>query len=101
MADITEVIPETAEKSKAAYVDSHCHIDLVDFDPDRDAVVERARQAGVAGLLLVGGVDAQAGHRRALSVAGALGLLVSAGIHPHEARLATEEIYSELEALAR
>jgi TatD DNase family protein len=71
------------------------------FDADRDAVVTRAREAGVTSMLIVGGVDEEAGHRRALKVAGELGLPVSAGIHPHEARLATEPIYDELRGLAR
>ncbi len=28
-------------------IDSHCHIDATEFDADRDAVIERARSAGV------------------------------------------------------
>jgi TatD DNase family protein len=86
---------------RVALVDSHCHIDMPQFDADRDAVVERARAAGVQSMLIVGGVDEDAGHRRALGVARAFGLPVSAGIHPHEARLATDAIYDELSGLAR
>jgi TatD DNase family protein len=82
-------------------IDSHCHIDMPQFDADRDAVVARAREAGVTKMLIVGGVDEEAGHRRALKVAGELGLPASAGIHPHEARLATDETYDELRGLAR
>jgi TatD DNase family protein len=70
------------------------------FDADRDVVVARARDAGVTSMLIVGGVDEEAGHRRALAVAGELGLPASAGVHPHEARLATEDTYDELRALA-
>src|SRR5215510_15030111 len=86
---------------RASYVDSHCHIDMPQFDADRDGVVARAREAGVGELLIVGGVDEEQGHRRALRVAEGLGVPVSAGGHPHEARLATEAIYDELTGLAR
>jgi TatD DNase family protein len=82
-------------------VDSHCHLDMPQFDADRLEVVSRARAAGVATMLIVGGVDEEQGHRRALRVAGELGLPASAGIHPHEARLAREETYDELRTLAR
>ena len=82
-------------------IDSHSHIDMPQFDADRDAVVARAREAGVTSMLIVGGVDEEGGHRRALKVAGELGLPASAGIHPHEARLATEQAYDELRGLAR
>ena len=84
-----------------AVIDSHCHIDMPQFDADRDAVVARARAAGVVDMLIAGGADERDGHRRALRVAEGLGLPVSAGIHPHEARLATEAIYDELRGLAR
>jgi len=82
-------------------VDSHCHIDMPDFDADREAVVARAREAGVCSMLLIGGVDENAGHRRALEVAGRFGFPVAAGVHPHEARLADEAVYDELQVLAR
>jgi len=90
-------VPET----KLTLVDSHCHIDMAQFDADRDAVVARARDAGVETMLIVGGVDEESGHQRALRVADGLGLPASAGIHPHEARLATEAVYDELKGLAR
>jgi TatD DNase family protein len=82
-------------------VDSHCHIDLPQFDPDRGEVVARARDAGVVEMLVVGGVDEEEAHRRALRTADDLGLPASAGIHPHEARLATEAVYDELRDLGR
>ena len=84
-----------------ALIDSHCHIDLAQFDADRDEVVARAREAGVERMILGGGVDEQAGHRRALRVAESLGFPVSAGVHPHEARLASDSTWDELRGLAR
>jgi TatD DNase family protein len=34
------------------WIDSHCHLDAAEFDPDRDAVIARARTAGVGQLVL-------------------------------------------------
>jgi TatD DNase family protein len=82
-------------------VDSHCHIDMPQFDADRDAVVERARAAGVARMMLIGGFDEHGGQRRALRVAEELRAPVTAGVHPHEARLWTAAIDDELRGLAR
>jgi TatD DNase family protein len=86
---------------RIALVDSHTHIDMAQFDGDREAVVARARAQGVRELLIVGGVDDEEGHHRALRVADALGVPASAGVHPHEAKLADEGVYDELLGLAR
>jgi TatD DNase family protein len=83
-----------------ALVDSHTHLDMPQFDDDRAEAFARARAAGVTDLLIVGGVDAEQGHLRALRVADELGVPASAGVHPHEAKLATEATYDELRALA-
>ena len=82
-------------------VDSHCHIDMPQFDADRAAVVARAKEAGVETMLVVGGVDGEGGHQRALRVAQELGFPCSAGVHPHEARLYGDDIDGELRGLAR
>lgn len=71
------------------------------FDGDRAEAIARAREAGVATMLVVGGFDAAAGHRRALKVAGEFNLPVSAGLHPHEAKLWTNAVEDELRGLAR
>ena len=34
------------------YIDTHCHLDGQEFDADRDAVVQRAREAGCTAILL-------------------------------------------------
>jgi len=82
-------------------VDSHCHIDMPQFDADREAVIARAREAGVVEMLVIGGVDEDGSHRRALEVAASVGLPATAGVHPHEARIADEAVFDELRALAR
>jgi TatD DNase family protein len=82
-------------------VDSHCHVQGPEFDLDRDEVVARAREAGVAEIVLVGGVDEADGLRRALDAAARYGLPVTAGVHPHEARIFDESVDDALRGLAR
>lgn len=86
--------------AKLTYADSHCHIDMEAFDQDRAAVVERARDAGVEQIVVVGCADADGGHRRALAVAEEFGLLAVAGVHPHDAKVADEAILGEIEGWA-
>jgi TatD DNase family protein len=82
-------------------IDSHCHIDVEQFDHDREEVVARAREAGLAEMLVVGGIDEEAGLERALAVAERFGLPATAGVHPHEARRADAGVYDQLRGLAR
>jgi TatD DNase family protein len=82
-------------------VDSHCHLDDERFDEDRAEVLDRARAAGVSGLLLVGVMDGRGGHLKALALAQDLGFPVAVGIHPHEARHASAAAYDEIVGLAR
>ena len=35
-------------------IDSHCHLDVSDFDADRSAVLQRTRQQGVTGIVVPG-----------------------------------------------
>jgi TatD DNase family protein len=82
-------------------IDSHCHIDMPQFDADRDEVVARAREAGLVEMLVVGEVDEGQALQRSLRVAEAYGLPATAGVHPHQAKLATAETYDEMAGLAR
>jgi TatD DNase family protein len=61
--------------------DSHCHLDAPEFDPDRDAVVARARAAGVAGQL-VPAIDAASWDGIAALCARHPGLHPAWGLHP-------------------
>jgi TatD DNase family protein len=81
-------------------VDSHCHLQDPAFDPDRDAVLERARAAGIE-RILVPGYDL-ASSRAAVSLAAAHSDLLHAavGVHPHFAAAAGGDEWEELTALA-
>jgi TatD DNase family protein len=92
------------EPQKLTLVDSHCHIDMPEFDHDRDAVVERAREAGVERLMIVGELDEELGMggvARAVGMAERYGFPCSGGVHPHQARLFDEKAMDLLRGLAR
>ncbi|HET58192.1 MAG TPA: TatD family deoxyribonuclease [Deltaproteobacteria bacterium] len=80
-------------------IDSHAHLELNDFDDDRDAVVERAREAGLDMVVTVG-IDLE-DSRKAVETARRYDIVrASVGIHPHEVRTITTETYDELRRLA-
>ncbi len=63
-----------------AWIDTHCHLDAVEFDVDRDAVVERARAAGVA-QIVIPAVD-PGNFARVRELAHRYRLSYALGIHP-------------------
>src|SRR5687767_11734094 len=71
------------------FVDSHAHIDGPEFDPDREAVIERAHAAGVSTILNVGTGDPHSGaFERAVALTEKHHDVYTAiGVHPHDARL--------------
>jgi len=84
------------------YIDSHAHLDGKQFDLDRDEVIARARDAGVRTLVAIGNGDGpptlDAGVRLAEKYPF---MYATVGIHPHEARLADETAFAEMERLAQ
>ncbi len=62
------------------YLDTHCHLDAAEFDADRDAVVARARAAGVTGMVLPAVTPAAFGRVR--DCAHRYDAAYTLGIHP-------------------
>lgn len=62
-------------------VDSHCHLDVAEFDVDRGGVLQRARAAGVVHQV-VPAIDAAGWPKLARICAGAPGLHPAYGLHP-------------------
>src|SRR5437879_5118195 len=83
-------------------VDSHAHVDVSDFDADRDAMLVRARSAGIGMMLAIGNGPEVEKLGAAVPYAEQHDwIFASAGIHPHEARHATDAHYEELDRVAR
>jgi TatD DNase family protein len=84
------------------YIDSHAHIEGKVFDADREAMLARARAAGLKWLLAIGNGEAAGSYGRALEYAGKYEwIYASTGLHPQDARLASPEVYDEMARLAQ
>ena len=66
-------------------VDSHCHLDFPEFAPELDAVVQRARDAGVRTCVSIGTTLAKFPGVRAVAERFD-DVWCSVGVHPHEAQ---------------
>jgi TatD DNase family protein len=83
-------------------IDSHVHLDGPQYDDDRDAVIERARAAGVGIMLEIAGSDiGQGSLGPGLCLADDYDFIYAAvGLHPHEASLFGVEVEQQLRAAA-
>jgi TatD DNase family protein len=88
-------MPEYSDHSMDL-VDSHAHVDVSDFDADRDAMLARAQSAGVGTMLAIGNGPELEKLGAAIPYAEQHDwIYASVGIHPHEARHATDAHYDE------
>jgi len=80
-------------------IDTHCHLDFKDFDSDRDAALARAKAAGVERIINVGS-SLEGSRRSAWFAAKHAEVYASVGIHPHDAKNATDAAIDEIRRLA-
>lgn len=81
-------------------IDTHCHLDLRQFDPDREAVLARAAAAGV-GVIINPAIDLDS-CRRVLALAGRHSNVYAAvGVHPNDCADFDDATVEALRELAR
>ncbi len=81
-------------------VDSHCHLDQDAFDDDRDAVIARARAAGVDRLITIGAGGPLASNRAAVALAERdPDIFAAVAVHPHDTSEIDEHTYDALRSL--
>ena len=80
-------------------VDSHCHLDFSEFREEREAIIARARSAGVETMLTISTRLDEFQGVRAVAEAHD-GIWCSVGAHPHEAKDHADLAPQELVALA-
>ncbi|PJF47674.1 MAG: TatD family deoxyribonuclease [Chloroflexi bacterium] len=79
--------------------DTHCHLDVAAFDPDRDVAIARARAAGVAHFLNPA-YDLESSRRAVALAQGHADVVAAVGVHPNAAADFDGAQLAELRALA-
>jgi TatD DNase family protein len=76
-------------------IDTHCHLEMDAFDPDREEVIRRARDAGVGTMITIGS-DLK-GNIGSLDLSKKYDFIYSSvGFHPHDAKDFTGEIFEQI-----
>lgn len=88
-------------RSPPALIDIGINLAHDSYDADRDAVIARARAAGVVQMIVTGSTLESSERALALARAHPGQLFATAGVHPHHAAELTEAALSQLEQLAR
>src|SRR4030095_7294300 len=82
-------------------IDSHAHLSFKDYSPeDVEAVLARAREAGVTTIINIGAGEGYEGNLKAVEFAEHHpDVYATVGIHPHDAQIATDQMVESLKAL--
>lgn len=79
-------------------IDTHAHVDVADYDEDREAVIERARENGVQYMLNIG-CDIESSYRSMELAEQYDFIYATAGIHPHDVKSIDADTYAHLRQL--
>ena len=84
------------------FIDSHAHLEMEQFDADREPMIARARDGGIEKIVAIGSGTGPGSLDCGIQLAEQHEfILATIGIHPHEAKLATDADFQQLEKLAR
>ena len=82
------------------FVDSHCHLDDKQFSSDREAVIQRALNAGMKYMLAIGTGEGPPDLDAAVRMADAHDVIfATVGVHPNDASKLTDGTLTRLEEL--
>jgi TatD DNase family protein len=88
------------ERSNVGLIDSHAHIQGSEYEGEVEAVVERARVAGIEKIIVVGGAGELSSNEAAVALAECRpALYATVGMHPHDAKDVGDEELRKLKDL--
>jgi TatD DNase family protein len=79
-------------------IDTHAHIDVADYDEDREAVIQRARESGVQYMVNIG-CDVESSYRSMELSEQYDFIYATAGVHPHDVKSIDANTYTHLRQL--
>jgi TatD DNase family protein len=84
------------------FIDSHAHLEMEQFDADREQVITRAHEAGIEAIVAIGSGTGPGSLDCSIQLAEQHEFIYATiGIHPHEAKLATDADFEEMAQLAK
>src|SRR5208283_2382926 len=87
---------------RTIFVDSHAHLEMEQFEADRATVLQRAKDAGIETILAIGSGTGPGSLDCAIQLAEQHDFIYATiGIHPHEAKLASDTDFEEMAQLAK
>lgn len=90
-----------SENISPRFIDSHAHIQGSEYADEVAGVVQRAKEAGVEEIIVVGGAGEFASNEAAVALADSFpGLFATVGMHPHDAKEVGSDELKRLEVLA-
>ena len=82
------------------FIDTHCHLDFPEFDKDRDEVISRAKDRGIASIINIG--SSLEGSKKSLELSKQYDFIwATVGLHPHEADRFDQKVLAYLEEWAK
>lgn len=77
--------------------DTHAHLDFPKLAEEREALLKRARDAGVERIVTIGASDGLDSNYRALEIARQYDhIRCTAGIHPHDASVCDDDVFATI-----
>ncbi len=94
-----ETNPSLTLLPESRLIDTHCHLDMADYESDLEQVLATAHRCGVTRIITIG-IDL-ASSCQAVDLAKSYeGVYAAVGIHPHDADAADESVFRQLTELA-
>ena len=90
--------PSQVSRPFPTFIDTHCHLEMKAFDPDREAVLQRAREHGIEAIITIASNVESNEKARALASQYDF-VFASAGIHPHDAKDFTDTVYHMIKSI--